>query len=172
MSRILQIMASPWTRLVLVGMLVLSLQTTLFSNLRPFDTSIQVMGIFVGAIGVMHGMQAGAIAGLVCGLMYDSVLATPLGLGALVLGIVGVTAAGLLAPFRESTTWMRAGAAAIAAGVGEIAWPLMSAVVGLDGWLTSRLFVAAATSFVGGLVFVWPLLPVAAWTLSERGAVD
>jgi len=170
MSRLLQFMASPWTRLVLVGMLVLSLQTTLFAELRPFGTSIQVMGIFVGAVGVMHGLQVGAIAGLVCGLMYDSVLPTPLGLGALVLGMVGVTAAGLLAPFRESTAWMRAGAAALAAGTGEMMWPLMSAVVGLDGWLTPRLFVAAATSFVGGLVLVWPLLPVAAWTLSEREA--
>ncbi len=172
MSRVLQVMSSPWTRLVLVMMLVLSLQTTLFAELRPFGSAIQFVGIFVGAIGVMHGVQVGALAGLSCGLMYDSVLATPLGLGAIVLGIVGVTAAALLAPFRESTWWMRAGAAAIAAGVGEIAWPLMSAVVGLEGWLTPQLFVAAATSIVAGLVLAWPLLPVAAWTLRDGGATD
>jgi rod shape-determining protein MreD len=172
MSRVLQIAASPWTRLVLVTILVLSLQTTLFAELRPFGASIQIVGIFVGAIGVMHGLQSGAIAGLACGLMYDSVLGTPLGLGALVLGVVGVTAAALLLPFRESTWWMRAGAVALAAGIGEVVWPLMSAVVGLDGWLTPRLFVSAAASLVGGLVLAWPLLPVAAWTLREAQGSD
>lgn len=172
MSVVLRVMSSPWTRLVLVTMLVLSLQTTLFAEMRPFGTAIQIVGIFVGAIGVMHGVQVGALAGLACGLMYDSVLPTPLGLGALVLGLVGVTAAALLAPFRESTWWMRAGAAAIAAGTGEVMWPLLAAVVGLDGWLTPRSLVAAATSLVAGLVLAWPLLPVAAWTLRDGGSVE
>ena len=68
MSVVLRVMSSPWTRLVLVTMLVLSLQTTLFAEMRPFGTAIQIVGIFVGAIGVMHGVQVGALAGLAGGL--------------------------------------------------------------------------------------------------------
>ena len=77
-DRVIVVVASRWFRLVLVSLLVLSLQTTLFSEVRPFGYAIQILAIFVASAGAAHGVYTGAIAGLVSGFMYDAILATPL----------------------------------------------------------------------------------------------
>ncbi|MGA1658715.1 MAG: hypothetical protein ACO38O_06635, partial [Ilumatobacteraceae bacterium] len=143
-------------------LLVLSLQTTLFSEIRPFGYSVQLIAIYVAV---------GAIVGLVSGLMYDAVLATPLGISGLVLGAVGAGAALLLQPFRDPTWWLRILAVSVAASLGEVLLPLVKAVVGLGGWLTTRVVVVALVTFMGGLVFCTPLIPVTRWTLRERVSI-
>ena len=95
MNRLFLIIASRWSRLVLVLFLVLSLQTTVFADLRPFGIAAQVMLLFVVCAGVSFGVSVGAVVGLIAGLMYDFVLTTPIGLGSLALGLTGATA-GLL----------------------------------------------------------------------------
>lgn len=171
LGRLLQVVASRWFRLVLVTLLVLSLQTTLFSEIRPFGYSVQLIAIYVAVAGAVHDARVGAIVGLVSGLMYDAVLATPLGISGLVLGAVGAGAALLLQPFRDPTWWLRILAVSVAASLGEVLLPLVKAVVGLGGWLTARVTVVALVTFVGGLVFCTPLIPVTRWTLRERVSI-
>ena len=92
-------MSSRWSRLVLVMLFVIALQTTLFADLRPFGVAAQLVLLFVIASGVNHGVAIGAMTGLIAGLMYDFVLPTPVGLVSLVLGLAGATA-GLLIYFN------------------------------------------------------------------------
>jgi rod shape-determining protein MreD len=167
-DRLLRVVASRWFRLVLVALVVLALQTTLFSQIRPFGYAVQIVAVFVACAGATHSVQVGAVVGLVSGLMYDAVLATPLGLTALVCGAVGALAAVLMQPFRDPAWWMRVLAASVAAAFGEALLPVMKSVVGLGGWLQFRIVGVALVTFFGGLVFALPLLTVTRWTLRER----
>lgn len=167
-ERLLQLVASRWFRLVLVTLLVLSLQTTLFSEIRVFGYSVQLMAIFVAVAGGVHDVRVGAIVGLVSGLMYDAVLATPLGISGLVLGATGAGAALALRSFREPTWWLRILVVSAIAALSEIVLPLTKAVVGLGGWLSPRMFAVALVTFVGGLILSAPFVPVARWTLREQ----
>ena len=107
MIRFLTIMSSRWTRLVLVLLIVISLQTTLFAELRPFGVAAQLVLLFVVVSGSINGSTIGALTGLIAGLMYDFVLPTPVGLTSLALGLAGATAGLLVYFFREPTWWMR-----------------------------------------------------------------
>lgn len=167
-ERLLRAVASRWFRLVLVVLVVMSLQTTLFSEVRPFGFAIQIVAVFVACVGCTHDVQTGAVVGLISGLMYDAVLATPLGVSALVLGALGAIAALLMQPFRDPTWWLRLLVIGVVAGFGEVLMPVMKSVVGLSGWLDERIIGAAIVTFVGALVFAAPLIPVSRWTLRER----
>ena len=168
LDRIIGAAASRWFRLVLVSLLVLSLQTTLFSEVRPFGYAIQILAIFVASAGATHDVYVGAVAGLVSGFMYDAILATPLGISALVLGVVGATAALMLQPFRDPTWWLRLLVIGVAAALGEVVTPLLKAVVGLDGWLEWRILGAMSVTFFAALVFAAPMISLARWTLPEK----
>lgn len=167
-ERLLQVVASRWFRLVLVALLVLSLQTTLFSEIRFFGYSVQLMAIFVAVAGGVHDVRVGAIVGLVSGLMYDAVLATPLGISGLVLGATGAGTALVLQSFREPTWWLRILVMSATAALSEIVMPLTKAVVGLGGWLSPRMFVVSLVTFISGLVLAAPFIPVSRWTLREQ----
>jgi rod shape-determining protein MreD len=96
-----------YTRLVLVGLMFLSLQTTLFNEIRPFGVCLQVMLLLAASAGLAKGSQTGAIAGFIVGLLYDMVLSTPLGLCAAVFAIVGYLAGYAHSFVHESTWWSR-----------------------------------------------------------------
>jgi rod shape-determining protein MreD len=167
-ERLLRAVASRWFRLVLVVLIALSLQTTLFSEIRPFGYSIQFVAIFIAAVGSTHDVQTGAIVGFISGFMYDAVLATPLGISALVFGALGALAALLMQLFRDPTWWLRVVAISVVAALGELLMPIFKSVVGLSGWLNVRIGEAALVTFVGALILASALIPVSRWTLQER----
>jgi rod shape-determining protein MreD len=167
-DRVIVVVASRWFRLVLVSLLVLSLQTTLFSEVRPFGYAIQILAIFVACAGATHDVYTGAVAGLVSGFMYDAILATPLGISALVLGVVGAAASVMLQPFRDPTWWLRLLVVGVAAALGEVVTPLLKAVVGLDGWLEWRVLGAMFVTFGAACLFAAPMITLARWTLREK----
>lgn len=92
MKRFFAIIESPATRTFLLGLVVLSFQTTLFNTLRPFGVVLQLMLLFSCASGVAAGSEAGAVTGFIFGLMYDMVLTAPMGLSAVVFGFAGYMA--------------------------------------------------------------------------------
>jgi len=68
-DRLIAVVGSRWFRLVLVSLLVLSLQSTLFSEVRPFGYAVQILAIFVACAGATHDVYTGAVAGFVSGFM-------------------------------------------------------------------------------------------------------
>lgn len=172
LERLLRVVASRWFRLVLVGLFITSLQTTLFSEVRPFGFAVQVVAIFVAGAGCSHDVQTGAVVGLVSGLMYDAVLATPLGISALVFAGVGAAGSLVLQPFRDPTWWMKVLAASGVAALGEVLMPIVKGVVGLGGWLQLRILGAMSVTFIGAVFLSVPLIPLARWTLRERVGRD
>ena len=161
-------MSSRWTRLVLVLLIVISLQTTLFAELRPFGVAAQLVLLFVVVSGSINGSTIGALTGLIAGLMYDFVLPTPVGLTSLALGLAGATAGLLVYFYREPTWWMRLITIGVVSLLGEVYYPLAQTVVGLDGWLQFRIIKVAIVVAVCNLVLSPIAIFVCRWTLTER----
>jgi len=166
-EKLLQIMGSRWTRLVLVSLILLGLQTTVLNDMRPFNVMIPVMLLFAVASGSLYGSEIGAISGLIIGVMYDCVLTTPLGLASLVFGAAAYVA-GLLPFFiREPTWWTRAITIGIVGAAGELVFPLAQSMVGLSGRFQPHVVVVMTSVAVVGMIVAPLLLPVCRWTLKE-----
>ena len=161
-------MSSRWTRLVLVLLIIISFQTTLFAEMRPFGVAAQLVLLFVIVSGSINGSTIGALTGLIAGLMYDFILPTPVGLTSLALGLAGATAGLLTYFFREPTWWMRLITVGVVSLLGEIYYPLAQTVVGLDGWFQLRIFKVALVVAVCNLALSPIAILVCRWTLAER----
>ena len=161
-------MSSRWTRLVLVLLIIISFQTTLFAEMRPFGVAAQLVLLFVVVSGSINGSIIGALTGLIAGLMYDFILPTPVGLTSLALGLAGATAGLLTYFFREPTWWMRLITVGVVSLLGEIYYPLAQTVVGLDGWLQLRIIKVALVVAVCNLALSPIAILVCRWTLAER----
>lgn len=168
MIRFLTIMSSRWTRLVLVLLIIISFQTTLFAEMRPFGVAAQLVLLFVVVSGSINGSTIGALTGLIAGLMYDFILPTPVGLTSLALGLAGATAGLLTYFFHEPTWWMRLITVGVVSLLGEIYYPLAQTVVGLDGWLQLRIIKVALVVAVCNLALSPIAILVCRWTLAER----
>ena len=166
-ERLLRLMASRWTRLVLVSLILLGLQTTILNDLRPFTVMVPLMLLFAVTAGTLYGSEIGAISGLIIGVMYDCVLSTPLGLASLVFGAAAYTAGFLPFFIREPTWWMRAITIGIVGAAGEMAFPIAQSMVGFSGRFQPHVFVVVAFVVVVGMLVAPLLLPVCRWTLKE-----
>ena len=69
----------PLVRLIMVGLVVLTIQTTLLAEIEPFGVVLNLVLGFVVAAGLVGGPESGALVGFVLGLMFDLVLVTPSG---------------------------------------------------------------------------------------------
>jgi rod shape-determining protein MreD len=151
-----------------VLLIVISLQTTLFAEMRPFGVAAQLVLLFAVVSGSIYGSTIGALTGLIAGLMYDFILPTPVGLTSLALGLAGATAGLLIYFFLDPNWWMRLLTIGIVSLLGEFYYPLAQTVIGLDGWLQWRV-IKVAIIVAGCNLLLSPLaILVCRWTLAER----
>lgn len=165
MKRLFAIIESPATRTFLLGLVVLSFQTTLFNTLRPFGSVLQVMLLFACVGGVVGGSETGAIVGFVFGLMYDMVLTAPLGLSAVVFGFAGYMAGGVNSFVHEPRWWVKMSSVFVSTFAAVVLYPAASLVVGIDGLLGSRVITLALTCGVFNGICALPAARVAKWAL-------
>lgn len=171
MDRLIDLAENRWARLILVSLLVLSLQTTIFNDMRPFGVCLQVMLLVAASSGLARGREVGAVAGFIVGLMYDLVLTTPLGVGAAVFAGVGYLAGYAHSFVHEANWWSRMVLSAGASAAGMFLMPFALAVVGIDGVLTVRVIgIAVVVAVFNGLVS-WPMERLCRWALTEPKAV-
>lgn len=167
-DKILVVSENRFFRLVLVGLLFLALQTTLFNDIRPFGVSLEVMVLLAAASGLAAGSQTGAVAGFIVGFLYDMVLTTPLGLCAAVFALVGYLAGFVHSFVHEPTWWSRMLLAAGASAVGMLLLPLAFTLTGAEGILTFHVALVATVVAVFNAALSLPVSRVCKWILSER----
>lgn len=157
-------------RVLLVSVVLLGLQTTIATELRPFGVVVQIMLAFAAACGAVSGPTPGALAGFSIGLVYDLGVGTPLGSTALTMTIAGY-AAGWGRQFRiEPRWWILSGLAAIGVAIGESAVPVVRLLIGESDVATARVLVVIPTVTVAGLLSAPLLLPIGRWALRIRTA--
>lgn len=168
MNRLLIIVENRYTRLVLIGLLFLSLQTTIFNEMRPFGVSIEVMLLLAAATGLAKGSETGAIAGFTVGLLYDMVLTTPLGLCAVVFSVVAYLA-GLARTFvHEPTWWSRILTVMVTTAIGMVLLPIAFTITGAEGVFTTEIFAMVGVATLFNALLGLPVVWLCAWALKEK----
>lgn len=167
-DRFLLIAENRYTRLVLLGLLFLSLQTTIFNEMRPFGVSVEVMLLLAASTGLAKGSETGAIAGFVVGLLYDMVLTTPLGLCAVVFSIVAYLAGFAHSFVHESTWWSKILIVSAASAVGMILLPIAFTVTGATGVFTTNIVSVIAVVTVFNALCALPVAWLCGWALRDK----
>jgi rod shape-determining protein MreD len=155
----------PLLRLALVGLIVVALQRTLFTDLRPGGVSVQIVLALAAAAGAAGGPQKGAFAGFVLGLMYDLGAGTPLGSSSITMGLAGYAAGYVTSITIDPQWWLAALFTAMGAAIGEAAVPVVRAFIGEEYLFTPRLGLVVGVVAAAALVLSPALVPVGRWCL-------
>lgn len=158
----------PLVRLFPVGCVVLALQRTILTELKPFGVVLQIVLALVVAAGAGAGPERGAVAGFVLGTMFDLAAGTPLGLTALVYGLAGFVAGYVLTLTPTPPWWLAAIFAGIGAAVGEVTMPIGKTLIGQDGWFTRELFTIVPVVAVFAVVMSPLFVPIGRWSMCVR----
>lgn len=169
-ERVLLVVENRFFRWVLVGLLFLAFQTTLFNDLRPFGVALEIMILLAASAGLATGSETGAVAGFIAGFLYDMVLTTPLGLCAAVFALVGYLAGFVHSFVHAPTWWSRMLLAAGASAVGAMLLPIVFTVTGAEGILTARVLLVALVVAVFNAPLSLPTARICKWALSQRAA--
>ena len=158
----------PLPRLVLVGMLLLALQQTLFVDVRPWGVTIQVMLALAAAAGVAGGPQKGALAGFVFGLMYDLRAGTPLGSSSFSMGLGGYTAGYVQSITIDPQWWLSALFVGLGTAVGEMLVPVVRTFVGEQHPWSERWYTVVAVVTAAAMLASPLLVPLGRWCVKVK----
>jgi len=146
----------------------LSLQRVVFANHPVHDVQLELVLALVVAAGAGGGMDRGAVAGFVLGLLSDASGDTPLGVLALAYGMGGMTAGYLHRFTTDPQWWLAALFATMGAAVGEISIPIVKALTGDIGWINTDLLVIVPIVAGAAGVLCPLLLPLGNWMMGVK----
>lgn len=161
----IEVVNRPVVRLLMVGLPVLALQTTIVADLPVAGVVAQVVLLCAAAAGVAGGPEQGAWVGFVLGVMFDLVLTSPLGLTALVYGLAGYLAGYINSLTVEHPWWLVAVVVGSASALSTIAQPVLAHLAGFQGWLTIHLVRVVVVVSLVNAVLAPLVVPLMRWTL-------
>src|SRR5215207_7242288 len=159
------VVQGPLLRLISVGLILLALQRTLFTDLTPGGVVLQVMLALAAATGAGTGSQKGALAGFVLGLMYDLAAGTPLGSSSITMGLAGYAAGYVTSITIDPQWWLAALFTALGAAIGEAAVPVVRTFIGEEDVFSPRLVTVVGVVAAGALILSPALVPIGRWCL-------
>jgi rod shape-determining protein MreD len=159
---------SPWVRVPLVVLVGLAIQTTLFTDLQPFDALADIMVLLAIAAGVVAGPRNGALCGFVAGLAYDFLLRTPFGLSALTYALAGYCAGYLQAMVMSARWWTGTLIVGAASAIAIAGYAVIGSVFGLKDAVNIHLVTVMLVVGVVNAVLTVPALWVQRWALLGR----
>lgn len=160
---------SSLVRLIPVGMIVLALQRTIFTELPVLGVIVQIVLAFVASAGACGGSERGAVAGFVLGVMFDLVEGTPVGSTAIAFTIAGVVAGLLAFIAADPQWWLKAVFVGLGCAIGEATLPVVRLFIGeADPWPANMITVVAVVG-VSGAISSPLLVPISRWCLKIRG---
>lgn len=159
------IVQGPIGRLVPVGVVLLAIQTAVFTEIRPLGVVPQVLLAFAAAAGVAGGPERGMFAGFVVGLMFDLSTGAPLGSSAITMGLAGMVAGTITFLNVEPRWWLAALFVLLGAAVGEAAVPALRYLIGQERVLSDEIFVVVPVVAVAAALLSPLLVPLGRWSL-------
>ncbi len=158
----------PLLRLASVGLVVVALQRTLFSDLRPLGVAVQIVLALAAAAGAGGGPQKGALAGFVLGLMFDLAVGTPLGSSSITMGVGGFVAGYVTSITIDPQWWLAALFTGLGAAVGEAGVPVVRSFIGEESTFTTRLLTIVPVVAVASMVLSPLLVPLGRWCMRVK----
>ncbi|MEI8391022.1 MAG: rod shape-determining protein MreD [Actinomycetes bacterium] len=158
----------PVTRLFLVGLLLLAVQTTLLTEMKFFGVIAQLLLALSITAGLSGGSESGALAGFVLGLMFDLVLTSPLGLSALVYAFAGWGAGYFHSRTLANPKWLDCVVTGVLSGVATFTLAVVANVIGIEGWLSGRLVKVIIVVGCVNALSAFFLVPISRWCLVIR----
>lgn len=159
------LLTSSLTRVIPIGMVLLALQRTLFTEMQPFGVIVQIVLAFAASAGAAGGPERGAVTGFVLGIMFDLSVGSPLGSSSIVMGIAG-SVAGWVDLIRIDTTWwMAAVFVGLGAGVGEALVPVVRRFIGEEDAFVPEMATIVPVVTIAAAIASIALVPVSRWAL-------
>lgn len=152
-------------KLALVLVTLLLLHTTLFVELRVADVMPDVMLLAAVSAGLVAGPVLGAEVGFASGLMADLFLATPMGLSALVLCLLGYATGVARSGLHSAPRLFGFLAAFVASAVGVAAFALAGATLGEAHLLSGHLWVVMAVVAAGNTLLAPVVVRAVGWAV-------
>ena len=165
----MSLLRRPPLRMVLVGLLALTIQTTFCATHRVNNVTPNLMLALAISSGIVAGPEAGAFAGFFFGLAYDLTLATPLGLSALAFAICAYVVAIIKDSITVDQAWwltMLLGFGGSAAGIWSYA--IAGTMVGKHGWIQRGVIKQSIVVGIINMVLALVLAKVQTWTLCAQ----
>ncbi|MGI9053117.1 MAG: hypothetical protein ACR2HQ_10775 [Ilumatobacteraceae bacterium] len=162
---LVSLIQGPLLRLASVGIILLALQRTLFTDLRPGDVAVQVLLALAAAAGAASGSQRGAFAGFILGLMYDLGSNTPLGSSSITMGLAGFAAGYVMSITNDPPRWLAALFTGLGAAVGEAAVPAVRAFVGEEQAVGPSYGITVAIVSGAAIVMSPVFVPLGRWCM-------
>lgn len=155
-------------RLATVLILVLTVQTTWLSDLRPFGAPGDLLLLVAIVAGMSSGALAGAVVGFIAGIAMDLVLLSPFGLSALVYLVVGYVAGSLHAGVIRSAPWIPVAVSLVASGLGVVFFVIVGQLLGQHFRLPDLPEIVLVTATINAAA-VLPGMNVARWVQAGSG---
>ena len=162
----LTLVQRPAVRVVMVGLVLLTIQTTVLADLRPFGVNADIMLGAAVCAGLVAGPERGAMTGFVYGMMFDLLLVSPMGLSGFAYGMTAFAIGAAKSLITLTQAWWFTMAAVLVGSIGGIVlFAVSGALVGQQGWVRFHLIQQALV--VGSLnaVIGPPLGRVMKWAL-------
>jgi len=156
---------------VRVGLVLLSaavLQRGVLSQVRLAGVSVDVFLLLAVGAGIAAGPERGAVIGFISGLTLDLLVATPLGLSALVYCLAAYLTGRFHGTTVRSSRWLTAGLVAVASAAAVGGYALLAELLGQEGAVGPRLPVLLVVLPVVNALLTPPVLRVLRWAVRDE----
>jgi rod shape-determining protein MreD len=162
---VLAVLHTPWFRVPALGVLVVTLQTVVVSQVHFLGASADLVVLCAVVGGLVGGPQRGTVNGFVFGLLYDLALTTPFGLWPLVLCIAGFVVGLTRNEAIRDNRWLQVGIVFVASVGVTVAYAAVATVFGSEAIFTLHLIPTALVVAVVNAALTLPTVKVMRFTL-------
>ncbi len=152
-------------RLALVFMIAISLQLTVFIDVRIFGVAPELMALLAVMAGYFAGPRTGPSIAFAAGLLWDVYLPTHLGISALIFAVMAYSIGSVEAGLFHDSRLQLGVVAALSTALMVIAYALSSEILGERGLIDMDLLKIAAVSGLFNGVLSVPAAPLMRWAL-------
>jgi len=154
-------------RFIMLLLTAVVLQRFLFDQFRVDDVAADAFLVLAVATGVVCGARLGAVVGFCAGLIFDLLVVTPFGLGALSYLVAGALGGLLEGVVVHSARWITALVAFIASAAGVLFFAVLGSLIGTSGMSDGHLVTVTILVAGSSAVLVLPTRRVVRWASSD-----
>lgn len=159
-----------YLRVALVSIVAISLQLTVFVDVRVFGVAPELLALVAILGGYFGGSQTGPVVGFAAGLLWDVYLPTHLGVSAMIFAVtaymIGTLEAGL---FHDSRG--QVGTVVVLATMAiVVSYAFLNEILGVRGLINVEMLRVAAVSGVMNGVLSFVAAPAMKWAMAPTSA--